>query len=113
MKKASAILAIAAILNLTIFSQLPVHADILPSRPSKGEKAQKTRVATELARRGVDLRTAVAQVNTMSARDLGYFSADPRRIQLASGLLLEEWILAGGYGLFVLWMIAIVHFESQ
>jgi len=112
MKKASAILAVAAILNLTIFSSLPVHADILPSRPYKGGKVEKTRVAAELARRGMDLRTAVAQVNTMSASDLGYFSADPRRIQLASGLLLEEWILAGGYTLFVLYFIAVIHFEQ-
>jgi hypothetical protein len=108
MKKASAILAIVAVLNLTIFSQLPVHADILPSRPSRTGKADKMRVAAELARRGVDPRSAVAQVNVMSAHDLDYFAANPRRVQLAAGLLLEEWLLAGGFTLFLLYLTAVV-----
>jgi hypothetical protein len=107
MKKTSAILAIAAVLNLAILPHLPVHADILPSRTSQTGKADKTRVAAELATRGVDLRSAVAQVDTMSARDLDYFAADPRRIQLAAGLLLEEWLIAGGFGLFLLYLTAV------
>ncbi len=107
MKKASAIFAIAAILNLAIFSCMPVHADILPSRSSRNGKATKTRVARELSFRGVDPRTAMTQVNAMSARDLRYFAADSKRVQLAAGLLLEEWLIAGGFALFLLYLTAV------
>ena len=110
MKKISATFAIAAILNLALFSN--AYADILPSRSAKKGKSEKIRVATELSQRGVDPRSAVDQVNEMSARDLDYFVADPNRIQLAAGLLLEEWILAGGYSLFVLYLLAVIALEE-
>jgi len=112
MKKASAIFAIAAILNLAIFSHIPAHADVIPSRPSQKGRAEKSRVATELAQRGIDPRAAMAQVKEMSARDLDYFSADPKRIQLAAGLLLEEWILAGGFSLWILYILTFIAFED-
>ncbi len=112
MKKASAVFAIATMVHLAIFSYAPVQADVIPSRASQKGKAEKIKVATELAQKGIDPQTAIEQVKEMSARDLDYFSSDPKRVQLAAGLLLEEWILAGGFSLWVLYILTFIAFED-
>jgi len=102
-----------AILNLAVLSHLPVYGDVIPSRSGKAARSTKIKVATELARRGVDPRTAAADVKEMSLRDLEYFAADPKRVQLAAGLLLEEWLLAGAFGLVIISIVGISYINVQ
>ena len=74
---------------------LSAHADVLPSRTGPDCTPDKSKIQTQLLQLGVPLSEASNQVDQLSARDLEYYSSDPKRVQLAAGLLAEEWAIGG------------------
>ncbi len=78
-----------------LFALAPIlSADVLPGRTSTARRTPPAQVERLLSGRGLSGTESAAQVRAMSARDLEYFSGDARRVQLASGIPIED-ILTG------------------
>ena len=91
---------------LSAFFLMPVFADVIPSRPG-GRRSDRDLVAAEIARRGVNANESSGQARAMSARDIDYFSSDPRRVQLAAGVPIDD-IIIGAVFLAIATTVAIV-----
>ncbi|GEM_PF-3434005 len=99
-------LSLVAAVNLVFAARCPISADVIPSRPSKERTDQKKKVAAQLSLRGVSAPDSSGYVREMSASDLGYFTGDERRVQLAAGLTWEEWVFGGAMLLLIGGVIA-------
>jgi hypothetical protein len=107
MRKALIVLCIAA-----LFAP-PIAADVIPSRPGGDCKAEKAKVKEGLVKRGFSETDAQAHVKRMSADDLEFFAANEGRIQLAGGLLFEEWLLGGLMAAAVVGAALFIHAQAN
>lgn len=95
MRKAALGLSLVAAIHLAFAARNPLYADVIPSRPAKSDRQSRAKVAGELRRRGISAIDTAAHVRALSGSDLRYFAGDARRVQLASGLTWEEWVIGG------------------
>ena len=74
----------------------PLLADHVPSKQARSAAAA-ARVESRLVELGAARPDACAQVASLTAEEIAYFSSDPARIQVVAGLTSEEWLLGGGF----------------
>lgn len=93
--------------TLTVVQFLLLIPDVIPTRPGRDRRAQRERVAKDLAVQGLAPAEGATQIRELSASDLDYFATDSRRTRLAAGIPIED-ILIGVIILAVAATLAII-----
>ena len=99
------VLAVAALLNLTLFVPA-ARADLIQTRASDAGAAPEERAAVEhrLVELGQDTDSAHVTAALLSENTARRYAACPSTLENAGGLWLEEWI----FGLFTLGWVALI-----
>lgn len=82
---------LVGLITCVFSSTLVARADVIPAEPEDGS-ADAARVAGELARLGIEQRTAQAIAADLTPSELAYFAQRPNATAVVGALWLEEWL---------------------